>query len=92
MNVSIYKKGDYKEKTAVWTWKNKPNLFSPQHCWGLKNQVEKTKPISRALPGNPKSEYLNPKQDERVWFEKTKPIYERAKLAQGLLRKDIMAI
>jgi hypothetical protein len=23
----------------------KPILFSPQHCWGLKNQFEKTKPI-----------------------------------------------
>ena len=42
---------------------NKANLFSPQHCWGLKNL-----------------------------FEKTKPIYRWAKLAQSLIWKEIMVI
>jgi len=42
---------------------------------------EKTKPIRRALAGNPKNEARNPKQRQLsgMRFEKTKPIYERAK-------------
>ena len=33
-------------------------------------KVEKTKPITRPLGGNPKSEYLNPKRVERVHLKK----------------------
>ena len=49
MSISIYMKGDYEEFNALKAAENKPNskpnLFSPQIFWGLKNQFEKTKPI-----------------------------------------------
>ena len=37
------------EKTKPIQSQTKPILISPQHCWGLKTQVEKTKPISERL-------------------------------------------
>ncbi len=80
------------EKTNPIQSQTKPNSFSPQILWGLKNLFEKTKPICHPSAGNPKFEFRNPKQAEWVPFEKTKPICRRAKLAQTLIWKEIMVI
>jgi hypothetical protein len=66
--------------SAIPAVKNLPPLFrfAKQNVGARKKS--KTKPISRPKVGNPKSEYLNPKQVERPKFEKTNPILKWAKM------------
>ena len=45
IGVNSYLKGDYGNKPAFGTRKTNPITLSPQHCWGLKNEFEKTNPI-----------------------------------------------
>ena len=56
-------------------------LIVNKHVW-------KNKANRRALPGNPKSEYLNPKQFDG-WFEKTKPICAGTNQRKFLFERDL---
>jgi len=70
------------EKKDLTPGENKPNQSQSKlapstaggYCWGLKKQNQ-----CRPSAGNPKSEYLNPKQVEWMLFEKTKPIWNQRK-------------
>jgi hypothetical protein len=50
-----------------------PRLTTKKQCLlvFIRGEFEKTKPISRALPGNPKHQALNPKYDD--WSQMTEP-------------------
>jgi hypothetical protein len=49
---------------------------------------QKTKPISRALPGNPKSEYLNPKRIDGCVLKKQTQFFESKIGANSYLKGD----